>query len=117
MTTPSNSFAGVWEIARDHALGRRKARQISRRFADVGVGIAPARLQEIAAGSPCEANELMDLKFALTATEVQREYRQAKFHHIRRCGIQWLIVAGMVLLLLNVLVCMAYAVLSMAQHY
>jgi hypothetical protein len=117
MTTPSNPFVGVWGFPGDHALGSRKARRISRRFADVGVGIAPARLREIAAGSPCEAKEVTDLKFALTATEIQRENRQAKFHHMRRCGIQWLIVAGMVLLLLNVLICMAYAVLSMTQHY
>jgi hypothetical protein len=117
MTTPSNPLAGVWGIPRDHALGSRKARRISRRCADVGVGIAPARLQQIAAGAPCEAHEVTDLKFALTATEIQHEQRVARLERRRRRGIQWLIVAGMVLVLLNLLICMAYAVLSMTQHY
>jgi hypothetical protein len=117
MTTPSNPLAGVWGIPRDHALGSRAARRISRRCAGVGVPIAPARLQQIAAGAPCVASELTDLKFALTATEIQHEERLTKFERRRRCGIQWLIVAGMVLVLLNLLICMAYVVLSMAQHY
>jgi len=94
-----------------------KARRISRRCAGVGVGIAPARLQQITAGAPCDARELTDLKFALTATEIQHEERVSKFERRRRCGIQWLIVAGVVLVLLNVLVCMAYVMLSMTHHY
>jgi hypothetical protein len=117
MTTPSNPLAGVWEIPRDHAPGNWAARRISRRCARVGVPIAPGRLQQIAAGAPCAASELIDLKFALTATEIQREERLTKFERRRRCGIQWLIVAGMVLVLLNLLICIAYVVLSMAQHY
>jgi hypothetical protein len=117
MTTPSNPLVGVWGIPRDHALGNRAARRISRRCAGVGVPIAPTRLQQIAAGAPCAASELTDLKFARTATEIQREEHRTKLERRRRRGIQWLIVAGMVLVLLNLLICMAYAVLSMAQHY
>ncbi|HKP43975.1 hypothetical protein [Mycobacterium sp.] len=117
MTTPSNPLAGVWGIPRDHALGSRAARRISRRCAGVGVPIAPARLQQIAAGAPCAESELTDLKFALTATEIQREERLTNFERRRRRGIQWLIVAGVVLVLLNLLICMAFVVLSMAQHY
>jgi hypothetical protein len=117
MTTPSNPLAGIWGFPQDHALGSRQARRISRRFADVGVGIPPARLQQIASGAPCRPSELTDLKFALTATELQHEERVAKLRRTRRSGVQALIVVAMVLLLLNLLICMAYAVLSMTQHY
>ncbi|MGX9789245.1 hypothetical protein [Mycobacterium sp. MMS18-G62] len=117
MTTPSNPLAGVWGTPRDHELGIRHARRISRRCAGVGVGIAPTRLQQIAAGAPCDARELTDLKFALTATAIQHEERVTRFERRRRSGIQALIVAGVVLVLLNLLICMAYVVLSMTQHY
>jgi hypothetical protein len=117
MTTPSNPLAGVWGTPRDHRLRSRQARRISRRCAGVGVGIAPARLQQIAAGAPCAARELTDLQFALTATEIRREERVTKSRRRRRCGIQCLIVVGKVLVLLNLLICMAYVVLSMTQHY
>ena len=96
-------------------LGRRQARRMSRRFAAVGVGIPPARLRAMAAGAPFLGRELTDVNFALAATEMQREQRHATFERRRRCVIRWLIVAGMALVLLNVLVCMAYAVLSLAQ--
>ena len=117
MTTPSNPLAGVWGVPGNHRLGGRQARRISKRFAGVGVGITAARLREIASGAPCKSNELIDLSFALAVTEMQREERAAKFRHSRRNSVQALIVAGMVLVLLNLLILMAYAVLSMAAHY
>lgn len=96
--------------------GRWQARRMSRRFAAVGVGIEPARLREMAAGAPAADDELTDVSFAIAATEIEREQRHAKYVHGRRCLVRWLIVAGMVFLLLNVLICMAYGMLSLAQH-
>lgn len=113
MATPVNPWTHGWG---GPMLGRRQARRMSRRFAGVGVGIAPARLREMAAGAPAADDELTDVSFAFVATEIQREQRHAKFAHGRRCAVRWLIVAGMVLLLLNVLICMAYGMLSLAQH-
>lgn len=117
MTTPSNPLAGAWGLVPDHALGGMRARRISRRFAEVGVGIAPGRLREIAAGAPCQGNELTDVRFAVTATEIERQERRTKFRHTRRWGVHALIVVGMVLIVLNLLISMAYAVLTMTQHY
>jgi len=120
MSTPS--WADGWGSRRlaadlrDQVLSRRQARRMSRRFAEVGVGIPPARLQELAAGAPFSDDESADVKFALAATEIQRQARLAEFAQRRRRCIWWLIVAGLVLVALNSLVCMAYIVLSVAQH-
>jgi hypothetical protein len=89
---------------------------MSRRFAGVGVGIAAARLQEIAAGALAAPHELVDVDFALVAIEIKREERLAKFKRNQRRGIRWLIVAGMVLAALNLLVCMAYVFVTLALH-
>ena len=120
MTTPS--WADGWGSRRlaadfrDRVPSRRQARRMSRRFAGVGVGIPPARLQEIAAGAPASDDESANVKFALAATEIQREARLAKFAQRRRRCVWWLIVAGLVLVALNSLVCMAYIILGAAQH-
>lgn len=122
MTTPANLWGDKWGgpprrlRVRDQALSRRRARQMSRRFAGVGVGISAARLQKIAAGAPVESNELVDVNFALAATEIKREERRAKLKRSQRRGIRWLMVAGLVLVALNLLLCMAYAFVSMALH-
>jgi hypothetical protein len=112
VTTPSNPWAGEW----GSVLSRRQARRLSRRFARVGVGIPSARLQEIAAGAPFSDGESADVSFALAATGIQREQRLAKFVRRRRRGVHWLIVAGLVLVLLNLLICMAYGILSLAHQ-
>ena len=101
---------------RDQSLSRRRARQISRRFAGVGVGIAPVRLQQIAAGAPFASDELFDVRFALCATEFKREERHAKFERARRRVVHCLIVAGLILAALNLLLCMAYVFVSLALH-
>ncbi len=54
--------------------------------------------------------------FALTATELQREERLAKLKRSRRRVVRWLIVAGLILLVLNSLLTMAYLVFSLALH-
>jgi hypothetical protein len=89
---------------------------MSRRFADVGVGIPAARLQAIAAGAPMTSNEVLDVQFALAVSEIQREQRLARFHRTRRRGIQCLLVAGLMLAALNLLLCMAYVFVSLVLH-
>lgn len=122
MTTPSNPWGdegkrGLHHLCiRDQVLSGRQARRMSRRFAGVGVGIPAARLQEIAAGARVGDDELADVNFALAATEIEHEERIAKFERSQRRGIQWLIVAGVVLVILNFLLCMAYILFRLAQH-
>jgi hypothetical protein len=122
MTTPSNLWGDGWGMpphrmhARDHLLSRRQARRLSRRFAGVGVGIPAARLQEIAAGAPVSDNELTDVNFALTATEIKREERHAKFVRSQHRVVHWLIVAGLVLVVVNFLLCVAYLLFSLVQY-
>ena len=89
---------------------------MSRRFADVGVGIPAARLQQLAAGAPFASDELVDVNFALCATEIKRQERRAKWKRSQRRATQWLIVAGLVLAALNLLLCMAYVFISLALH-
>jgi hypothetical protein len=100
----------------ERSLNRRRARQLSRRFAGVGVGIPPARLQEMAAGAPFGSDELFDVRFALCATELKREERRTRFERGRRRVAHGLIVAGLILAALNLLLCMAYVFVSLALH-
>jgi len=89
---------------------------MSRHFAGVGVGIPAARLREIASGAPVDSDEWVDVIFGLTASEIKREERSAKIARSRRRGTHWLIVAGMVLVALNALLCMACALLTFMEH-
>jgi len=89
---------------------------MSRRFAEVGVGIPAARLREIAAGAPSASEELIDVTFALAATEMKRQERVAKFKRRRRRAMHWLIAAGMVLAALNLLLCMTYGFVTLVLH-
>jgi hypothetical protein len=100
----------------DRALTRGQARRMSRRFGDVGVRIPATRLRQISAGARAAEAELTDVSFAIAATEIQREERVAKLKRNQRKLVRWLIVAGLVLLLLNALLCMAYVFFSMALH-
>ena len=101
---------------RDRALTRRQARRLSRRFDGVGVVIPATRLRQLAAGARAGDAELTDVSFALAATEIQREQRLARLKRSQRRAVRWLIVAGLVLLLLNALLCMAYLFFSVALH-
>ena len=89
---------------------------MSRHFADVGVGIPAARLREIASGAPVDTDEWIDVEFGLVACEIRREQRLAKIARSRRRCTRWLIVAGMVLVALNALLCMAYVMLTYMEH-
>lgn len=122
MATSSNLWGDRWGRPRrgidvdDQVLSRRRARRMSRRFADVGVGIPAARLRAIAAGAPPASDELVAVNFAFAATETMRQERIAKFKRRRRRFIYWLIVAGMVLAALNLLLCMTYVFVILALH-
>lgn len=74
------------------------------------------RLQQIAAGASAGDDEMADVSFALTVTELQREQRHAKLKRSQRRAVHWLIVAGLTLLALHSLACMAYLFLSLAVH-
>jgi hypothetical protein len=100
----------------DRALTRGQARRLSRRFGDVGVAIPATRLRQIAAGGCARDDELTDVSFAIAATEIQNEQRLAKLKRRQRRLVRWLIVGGLVLLLLNSLLCMAYLFFSLALH-
>ena len=102
--------------ASDRSLSRRRARRMSRQFADVGVGIPAARLRQIAAGAPFGSDELVNVNFALCATELKRQERRAMRKRRQQHMIHWLIVAGLVLAALNLLLCMAYVFVSLALH-
>jgi hypothetical protein len=89
---------------------------MSRRFGDVGVAITAPRLRQISAGARTGEAELVDVTFAITATEIQREQRHAKLKRSQRQLTRWLILAGLVVLLLNALLCMAYLFFSLTLH-
>jgi len=103
-------------LHRHSALTRRQARRLSRRFDGVGVAVPAARLQQIAAGASAGDDELTDIRFALAATEFEHEQRLAKVKRNHRRAVHWLIVAGLVLLLLNSLLCMAYLFFTLTMH-
>jgi hypothetical protein len=103
-------------LMQDRALTRGQARRLSRRFGDVGVAIPATRLRQISAGACAGDAELTDVSFAIAATEIQREERLARLKRSQRQVIRGLIVAGLVLLLLNSLFCMAYLFFSLALH-
>jgi len=111
VTSPSHHL-----LMQDRALTRGQARRLSRRFGDVGVAIPATRLRQIAAGASARDDELTDVSFAIAATLMQEEQRLAKLKRHQRRVVRWLIVAGLVLLLLNSLMCMAYLFFSMTLH-
>jgi hypothetical protein len=119
---PANAHGGEWGYwphpahMRDHCLSRRQARLMSRRFADVGVGIAARRLREIATGSPASDDELTDVDFAVAASEFKHDQFLAKYQHVKRQCTWGLIVAAMTLVVLGFLLAAAICVLSVALH-
>jgi hypothetical protein len=100
----------------DRALTRRQARRLSRRFDGVGVTIPATRLRQLAAGASAGDDELTNVSFAIAATEIQHEQRLAKAKRRHHLAVHWLIVAGLVLLMLNSLLCVAYLFFSMTMH-
>lgn len=97
----------------NHLIGRRQARRLSRRCARVGVTTTPDRLRVMLAGSPASYAEVSDFNFALIATQLKREQFSARVRRMKRRGARSLLFVGMVLVTLNFLFCMAYALFSM----
>ncbi|HWT48379.1 MAG TPA: hypothetical protein VN255_07290 [Mycobacterium sp.] len=122
MTTPSNSWGDErGQLShqlqmRDQALGRRRARRLCRCFERVGVHTAPERLRAMLAGVPVADDEVTDVNFALIAIQLNREARDAKFKRLKRRGTRSLMFAGLVLVVLNFLFCVAYVLLNLAQQ-
>lgn len=82
----------------------------------MGVQTAPERLRAIVAGAPAPACEVTDVNFALIAMELDREARAAKYKRLKRHSTRSLIFAGLVLVVLNFLFCMAYLLLNLVQE-
>lgn len=59
---------------------------------------------------------MTDVKFAFAATEIKRQERVAKFQRWQRRSMRRLMVAGLVLVVLNFLLCMAYVFFLLTQH-
>jgi hypothetical protein len=79
---------------RNQVLGRRQARRLSKRFAQVGVNTPPERLRLVLAGGPVAAHEVADVSFAFIATQLRREELSAKFKRLKRRGARLLIFVG-----------------------
>lgn len=89
---------------------------MSRRFAEVGVGIAPERIREISMGRPATEDELVDVGFALTVTQLLNEKRRSKRGKTqRRCARGLMVIAGTVVAL-NVLLCLGLVLFLLTQH-
>jgi len=101
---------------RYQTLGRRGARRLCHRFERVGVHTAPERLRAMLAGVPVADAEVTDVNFALIAMQLNREARGAKFKRLKRQGTRSLLFAGLVLVVLNFLFCVAYLLLNLTQE-
>lgn len=101
---------------RGQILGRRQARRLSRRFACVGVQTPPRRLQQLLAGAPAAESELTDINFAIIATQFHRDQRAARVKRLRRRGSRSLMFAGLLLVVLNFLFCLAYLFVDLTQQ-
>ncbi|MCA2244317.1 MULTISPECIES: hypothetical protein [Mycobacterium] len=82
----------------------------------MGVRTAPERLREMVAGAPLAAHELINVNFALIAIQLDRESRAARYKRLKQRGTRSLMFAGLVMVVLNFLVCMAYVLLNLAEQ-
>lgn len=68
------------------------------------------------AGAPVAAHEVTDINFALIAMQLNQEARAAKYKRLKQRGTRSLIFAGLVLVVLHFLMCVAYLLLNLAQQ-
>lgn len=101
---------------RSQALARRRARRLCQHFERVGVRTAPERLREMLAGAPLAAHEAINVNFALIALQLDRESRTARYKRMKRRGARSALLAGLVLVVLNFLMCLAYLMLNLAEQ-
>jgi hypothetical protein len=64
-------------------------------------------------GSPVAHAEVADFNFALIASQLKREQFSARVRRMKRRGARSLLFVGLVLVTLNFLFCMAYALFSL----
>lgn len=98
-----------------HTLRRRRERRLCHSFARVGVRTAPERLRAMLEGAPLAAHEMINLNFALIAIRLDRESRAARYKRLRQRGARSLMFVGLVMVVLNFLVCIAYLLLNLAE--
>lgn len=67
-------------------------------------------------GAPLAAHELMNVNFALIAIRLDRELRAARYKRLRQRGTRSLMLAGLIMVVLNFLMCMAYVMLNLAEQ-
>lgn len=67
-------------------------------------------------GAPLAAHELMNVNFALMAIRLDRELRAARYKRLKQRGTRSLMLAGLIMVVLNFLMCMAYVMLSLAEQ-
>lgn len=101
---------------RGQLLGRRQARRLSRRFALVGVHISATRLRQLVAGSPAADSEMTNVNFALIATRYNQDKKTSKRTCLQRRCQRAMICAGLILVALNFLICLAYCFFTMTQQ-
>jgi hypothetical protein len=65
------------------------------------------------AGSPVACAEVAAFNFAVIATQLKREQFSARVQRMKRRGTRSLLFVGLVLVTLNFLFCMAYALFSL----
>ncbi|OBB78179.1 hypothetical protein A5760_22100 [Mycobacterium colombiense] len=82
----------------------------------MGVRTAPERLRQMLEGAPLAAHELMNVNFALIAIRLDRELRAARYKRLRQRGTRSLMLAGLIMVVLNFLVCMAYLLLNLTEQ-
>ena len=112
-STPRGHHRGQLLRASDQVVGRWQARRLSRRFARVGVSTSPDRLRQMLAGSPVAQAEVCDFDFARIAAQFERDQFRARVRRVKRRGARSLLFVGMVLVTLNFLFCMAWALFNL----
>jgi hypothetical protein len=65
------------------------------------------------AGAPAACAEMTDFNFALIATQFKRDQFRARVRRVKRRGARSLLFVGMVLVTLNFLFCMAWALFNL----
>ncbi|OBK35500.1 hypothetical protein A5658_08940 [Mycobacterium sp. 1245111.1] len=66
------------------------------------------------AGSPAAWADVADFQFAVIATQYRRDQFNARVRRMKRRGARSLLFIGMVLVTLNFLFCMAWALFNLA---
>lgn len=68
------------------------------------------------AGMPVTDDEVIDVNFGLIATQIKHEERITKFKRLQRRGTRALMFAGLVVIVLNFLFCLAYVLLNLTHQ-